>query len=175
MSHERLIIIGSGPAGLTAAIYTSRAMLNPLVIEGTQPGGQLMITTDIENFPGFPEGIMGPDLMAKMRQQAERFGTRFRMEMVTSSRLAEKPHTILLGEEELSAVGLEFDGLMTSLHAWYAELWSQHADAMTHWTVDDVAELVRACQEHDPAFWSWLQDRSFQAIQDHRDGIKKKS
>jgi len=103
MTHERIIIIGSGPAGLTAAIYTSRAMLNPLVIEGTQPGGQLMITTDIENFPGYPEGIMGPDLMAKMHQQAERFGTRFRMEMVTSSRLTETPPVILLGDEEISA------------------------------------------------------------------------
>jgi thioredoxin reductase (NADPH) len=99
---ENVIIIGSGPAGYTAALYTSRANLNPLVIEGFFWGGLLQQTTDVENYPGFPEGIMGPEMMQKFRDQAERFGTRFITDQATKVELSREPggiHKVWVGDE----------------------------------------------------------------------------
>jgi thioredoxin reductase (NADPH) len=95
---ENLIIIGSGPAGYTAAIYSSRALLKPLMFEGEEAGGQLMITTEVENFPGFPTGITGPELMDHMRKQAERFGTRFLRKLVTKVDLSQRPFKVYVGD-----------------------------------------------------------------------------
>ncbi len=101
--HHELVIIGSGPAGLTAAIYAARAELAPLCVEGMEAGGQLMQTTEIENFPGFPQGLMGPELMINFREQAERFGTNFITDDVTSVDLAANPKVIRVGSRELTA------------------------------------------------------------------------
>jgi thioredoxin reductase (NADPH) len=102
-SHHRLIIIGSGPAGLTAAIYAARAELAPLCIEGFEAGGQLMQTTEVENYPGFPEGMMGPELMINFREQAERFGTIFVTDNVTEVDLAAEPKVVKVGNTTYTA------------------------------------------------------------------------
>ena len=100
---ERLIIIGSGPAGLTAAIYAARANLRPLVLAGGMYGGQLMLTTEVENFPGFPDGIMGPDLMIKFREQAERFGARIENVDATGVDFSKRPLVVRAGDAEYEA------------------------------------------------------------------------
>ena len=101
--NERLVIIGSGPSGLTAAIYAARAGLQPLMIEGSAAGGQLMLTTEVENYPGFPDGIMGPEMMQLFRQQAERFETRFITADVTRVDFSQRPFGIWIGDDEYRA------------------------------------------------------------------------
>jgi len=97
---HKTIIIGSGPAGLTAAIYAGRANLKPIVFEGNQPGGQLTITTDVENFPGFPEGVMGPEMMDLFRNQAKKFGAECFFKHVTKVDFSQKPFKVFVGDEE---------------------------------------------------------------------------
>ncbi len=104
MEKRQLVIIGTGPAGLTSAIYASRAELKPLVIEGFQPGGQLTTTTEVDNFPGFPNGLQGPQLMSNMKQQAERFGTEFLQTQVNEIDLSKRPFTLTCeGGQQISA------------------------------------------------------------------------
>src|SRR5262247_3679800 len=106
MADRRVTIIGSGPAGLTAALYTARANLRPLLVEGLEAGGQLMLTTMVENWPGYRDGIMGPDLMTELRAQAERFGAEIIQGDVTSVELSERPFAITVEKTRYTAQAL---------------------------------------------------------------------
>ena len=98
--HHRVIILGSGPAGLTAAIYVARANLSPVLVSGNEPGGQLMITTDVENYPGYPEGVQGPKMMDQFMAQARRFDTKFINGDVVSVDLSQRPFRLEQSNEE---------------------------------------------------------------------------
>jgi thioredoxin reductase (NADPH) len=100
IEHLKVLIIGSGPAGYTAAIYAARAGMSPVLYTGGQPGGQLTITTDVENYPGYPEGIMGPEMMEDFRKQAERFGTQVRYGLVTKVDFSARPHQVIVDDQK---------------------------------------------------------------------------
>src|SRR6202171_5386814 len=105
---ENIVIIGSGCAGLTGAIYAARANLKPVVLDGHEPGGQLSLTTHVENFPGFPEGIMGPELIENMRKQAKKFGAEFTAGAVTEVDVSKRPFKIIAGKDTYEAHTLMF-------------------------------------------------------------------
>src|SRR5580704_4154931 len=102
----KVVIMGSGCAGLTAAIYSARANMQPLVIEGPETGGQLTITTEVENFPGFPQGVQGPELVRLMKEQAERFGAQFMIGSVSAVNLSARPFQLTVDDEKLEAEAL---------------------------------------------------------------------
>ena len=99
--HHKVVILGSGPAGLTAAVYAARANLKPVVVAGNEPGGQLTITTEVENYPGYPNGVQGPEMMQEFHEQAERFGTQFKSGNVARVDLAQRPFTLHLESGEV--------------------------------------------------------------------------
>ena len=140
---ENIIIIGSGPAGYTAALYTSRADLNPLVIEGFLWGGLLQTTTDVENYPGFPDGIMGPEMMQKFRDQAERFGTRFITDEATRVELSEDggPHRVWVGDDEYSA------------HAVILAMGAEHKKLLVPGEEELASKGISYCATCDAAFF----------------------
>jgi thioredoxin reductase (NADPH) len=142
MATEKLIIIGTGAAGYTAAIYAARANLEPLVIDGLQPGGQLTTTTEVENFPGFPAGITGPELMEQMRKQAEKFGTRFVSDVVMSSDLSGHPFKLAMGNGNT----LETDALIIATGATAKYLGIESEQKL-------IGRGVSACATCDGAFY----------------------
>jgi thioredoxin reductase (NADPH) len=139
---EKLVIVGTGAAGLTAAIYAGRADLSPLVIEGLEPGGQLTTTTEVENFPGFPEGVLGPELMQHMRTQAERFGARFKLDRVVSSDFS--GHPFRLGLETAETIEAESVIVATGASAKYLGLPSEQ---------QLIGHGVTSCATCDGAFF----------------------
>ena len=136
---RELIIIGGGPAGYTAALYSARADLSPLVIEGFQWGGQLMITSDVENYPGFADGIMGPQLMGEFRRQAERFGADFVADDVTRVDFSERPFRVYVGDEEYRAEAVIVATGATARQLGLASERALHGRGVTYCAVCDAA------------------------------------
>lgn len=140
--HHKVVIIGTGPAGFTAAIYAARANLKPVVFRGPEPGGQLVTTTDVENYPGFPDGIMGPEMMAKFEEQATRFGTDLRWGTVTNVDLSERPFKVEVDEE----VGILADTVIVSTGASAKYLGLENESRL-------LGRGVSACATCDGAFF----------------------
>jgi thioredoxin reductase (NADPH) len=136
---RELIIIGGGPAGYTAALYSARANLDPLVIEGFQWGGQLMITSDVENYPGFAEGIMGPQLMGEFRRQAERFGAEFVADDVTRVDFSERPFRVWVGDDEYRAESVIVSTGATARQLGLESERALHGRGVTYCAVCDAA------------------------------------
>jgi thioredoxin reductase (NADPH) len=136
---RELIVIGGGPAGYTAALYSARANLNPLVIEGFQWGGQLMITSDVENYPGFADGIMGPQLMGEFRRQAERFGAEFIADDVTRVDFSERPFRVYVGDDEYRAKAVVITTGATARQLGLESERALHGRGVTYCAVCDAA------------------------------------
>ena len=136
---RELIVIGGGPAGYTAALYSARANLNPLVIEGFQWGGQLMITSDVENYPGFADGIMGPQLMGEFRRQAERFGAEFIADDVTRVDFSERPFRVYVGDDEYRAKAVVIATGATARQLGLESERALHGRGVTYCAVCDAA------------------------------------
>jgi thioredoxin reductase (NADPH) len=136
---RELIIVGGGPAGYTAALYSARSNLNPLVIEGFQWGGQLMITSDVENYPGFADGIMGPQLMGEFRRQAERFGAEFVADDVTRVDFSEKPFRVYVGDDEYRAESVIVSTGATARQLGLESERALHGRGVTYCAVCDAA------------------------------------
>ena len=120
--HTRVLIIGSGPAGYTAAVYATRAMLEPVLVQGIQPGGQLTTTTEVDNFPGYPEGVDGPSMMVQLQQQAERFGTDVRIGMVTAVELSDRKggiHKVTIDDSKEIETETIIIELLIKINSWH--------------------------------------------------------
>ena len=157
----KCLIVGSGPAGYTAAIYAGRANLSPVLYAGLQPGGQLTTTTDVENFPGYPQGIGGPELMEDLRKQAERFGADLRYGVATAANLAEAPYKITIDDEKMieaetliiatgaaaKYLGLEDEKKYAGMGGWLKKNVLDYIEHIPLKTAKDVSQEIKWCEK----------------------------